>query len=410
VPDGPSFRKHIITHTSLPRMETNIPMSSLTFTRFHVWQVVVPARLDIITPASRKGLTHRTHGLWPAMVLHVVEGVTSEGFIAVGEADRSATRESVEATLHDLLGRNLLDMSPATAWMQPRGSDGLPKSYPSWSWQATEGKHYFLLESLWFDAVGKAVGLPAHRLMGGAVTDVVPADFWINRPSAETLAALVKEAQERGLRGMKMKCDSTGDMVKALVTVAPDVSPDFRFTIDPMYAWRSMRESGRFFEQLAKLEQPIQIEDPFPLEVEEDWRRARQFNTLTIICHPRRMDLFRHALREDLADGYNLGGGSVIEFQKMAQVAEFYNKDCWQGSSIELGVLQHLRLHASACARNCLLSSDLCSEWVREHTLVTPRMEYRDAGAVVPNRPGLGVEWDHEAMKKYIVGEFEITA
>ncbi len=75
-----------------------------------------------------------------------------------------------------------------------------------------------------------------------------------------------------------------------------------------------------------------------------------------------------------------------------------------------VGVLQHLRLHASSTARNCLLASDLCSEWVREHTLVKQRMEYRDGGAVVPNRPGLGVELDHDAMKKYTVGTFEVVA
>ena len=385
-------------------------MASLTFTKFNVWQVVVPARQDIISAPVSKGALYRDNLSWPEIIIHLVEGVTSEGFVAVGEADRGTSREVVEATLRDLVGKNLLDMSPATAWMQPRASNGLPMSYPFWSWQAAEGKHYFLLESLWYDAVGKASGLPAHRLMGGAVREVVPADFWANRPSAETLGALVKEAQELGLRGIKMKCDSTGDMVKAVLAVAPDVAPDFRFTIDPMYAWRSMRESARFFEQLAKLEQPIQIEDPFPVTVEDDWRRAREVGPLTIICHPRRSDLFRHALREELADGYNLGGGSVIEFQQMAQIAEFASKDCWHGSSIEMGVLQHLRLHASSTARNCLLASDLCSEWVREHTLVKQRMEYREGGAVVPNRPGLGVELDHDAMKKYTVGAFEVAA
>lgn len=384
-------------------------MAALTFTNFRVWQVVVPARQDIISAPAPKGALYRDNLSWPEIIVHLVEGVTSEGFVAVGEADRGTPKEVVEATLRDLLRRDLLDTSPATAWMQPRASNGLPLSYPFWSWQAAEGKHYFLLESLWFDAVGKAAGLPAHRLMGGAVRDVVAADFWANRPPAATLGALVKEAQERGLRGIKMKCDSTGDMVKAVLAIAPDVDPEFRFTIDPMYAWRSMRESARFFEQLAKLDQQIQIEDPFPVTVEDDWRRARQIGPLTIICHPRRSDLFRHALREELADGYNLGGGSVIEFQQMAQIAEFAGKDCWHGSSIEMGVLQHLRLHASACARNCLLASDLCSEWVREHTLVKQRMEYRDGGAIVPNRPGLGVELDHEAIKKYAVGYFEVA-
>jgi muconate cycloisomerase len=384
-------------------------MAALTFTKFHVWQVVVPARQDIIAAPDSKGAIYRDTITWPEITVHLIEGVTSEGFTAVGEADRGTTRESVEETLRDLLERNLLEMSPATVWMQTLAPNGLPMSYPFWSWQSAGNKHYFLLESLWFDAVGKASGLAAHRLMGGAVREVVPADFWANRPDPATFGALVKEAQERGLRGIKMKCNSAGDMVKAVLAVAPDVSPDFRFTIDPMYAWRSMRESARYFEQLAKLDQPVQIEDPFPLTVEDDWRRAREVGPLTIICHPRRSDLFRHALREELADGYNLGGGSVIEFQQMAQIAEFAGKDCWHGSSIEMGVLQHLRLHAAACARNCLLASDLCSEWVREHTLVKQRMTYRDGGAVVPDRPGLGVELDHDAVKKYQRGEFEVT-
>jgi L-alanine-DL-glutamate epimerase-like enolase superfamily enzyme len=385
-------------------------MSSLTFTRFRVWQVVVSARQDIISAPATTGALYRDNLSWPEIPVYLVEGTTSEGFTALGEADRGIPRTTVEATLRDLLGRNLLEMSPATVWMQPRAANGLPMSYPFWSWEAVQDKHYFLLESLWFDAVGKAAGLPAHRLMGGAVREVVPADFWANRPSAQTLGVLVQEAQERGLRGIKMKCDSTGDTVKSVLAVAGDVAPEFRFTIDPMYAWRSMRESARFFDQLAKLECQIQIEDPFPIHVEDDWRRARQAGPLTIICHPRRADWFRHALREELADGYNLGGGSVLEFQHTAQIAEFFSKDCWQGSSIEMGVLQHLRLHAAATARNCLLASDLCSEWVREHTLVTPRMEYRDGGAVLPNRPGLGVELDHAAVQKYAREEFEITA
>ncbi|MBX3069101.1 MAG: mandelate racemase/muconate lactonizing enzyme family protein [Thermomicrobiales bacterium] len=382
--------------------------AALTFTKFRVWQVVVPARQDIIGASPPKGSIYRDGLTWPEVPICLVEGVTSEGFTAVGEADRGVTRETVDATLRDLLGRNLLEMSPSTAWMQTRAPSGLPLNHPAWSWEVPGDWHYFLMESLWFDAIGKAVGLPAHRLMGGAVRDVVPADFWANRPPAKTLAKLVEEAQSLGLKGIKMKCDAHGDMVNAVLEIAGDVDPGFRFTIDPMHAWRSFREGGHFFEKLARLEQPVQIEDPFPKTVEDDWRRARQIGPLTIVVHPRGMEGFRHALREGLGDAYNLGGGSVTEFQRTSTVAEFSGKDCWHGSSIEMGVLQALRLHASSTARNCVLASDLCSEWVREHTLVQQRMEYRDGGAVVPNRPGLGVDLDHAAVEKYAIGKWEV--
>lgn len=377
---------------------------SLTFTKFHVWQVVVPARADILSAPS-KGQVYTGSTSWPEMPIHLVEGVTSAGFTALGECDRGTPRAVVEATLRELLGRNLLTLSPPTVWMD---HGELPASYPLWSWQRAEGRSYQLLESLWLDAVAKAAGVPVHQLLGGAVRDRVLTAFWANRPPAPTLRALIHEAKERGLGGIKLKSDSTGDTARSLIEIAADVPADFRVTIDPMIAWRSLRESARWFEQLAKLPFAIQIEDPFPYLVVDDWRQARQFKPLTIICHARNEEVFRHALREELADAYNLGGGAVHEFLQASHVAEFFGKDCWQGSSLELGVYQHVRLHVAACARNCLLASDLQSEWVREHTLVTPRMSYADGYALLPNRPGLGVELDHAAVAAYTKAEFTV--
>ena len=62
-------------------------MTALTFTSFRVWQVVVPARRDIISAPDYRGNVP-----WPDIPIHLVEGVTSEGIVAVGEADRSASQ------------------------------------------------------------------------------------------------------------------------------------------------------------------------------------------------------------------------------------------------------------------------------------------------------------------------------
>ncbi|MEX1018068.1 MAG: enolase C-terminal domain-like protein [Litorilinea sp.] len=383
--------------------------ASLHFTQFRVWEVVVPARADIIAAPDKSGRIYSDSTKWPERAVHLVEGTTNTGIVAVGEANRGVTRPVVEATLQDLLGRDLLTTAPATLWMTSEEPDGLPVVYPKWSWHNAPDKEYMLMEALWLDAVGKAVGLPAHQLLGGAVRKVVPTDFWANRPDPKTLAALIHEAAENGLHGIKMKCNGAGDMVHAVVQIAEDIPAGFRVTIDPMYAWRSFRESYGYFEMLASLPFTVQIEDPFIVDALDDWHRARSVGGLTIICHPRREELFRIALREDIADGYNLGGGSTYEFIRSSAVAEFHYKDCWHGSSLELGVLQHLRLHAAACARNCVLGSDLQSEWVREATLITPHMQYADGGAIVPDRPGLGVDLDHAAMQPYTRSTFQLA-
>lgn len=380
----------------------------LTFETFHIWQVVVPARSDILSAPAKSGLVYSDSVTWPALPIHLVEGTTSAGFTAVGECGRGTSRATVEATLHDLIGRDLLTVTPATIWQQDFEASGLPAAYPLRSWEIENGKSYGLLEALWLDAVGKGAGLPAHQLLGGAVRQKVATDFWANRPDAATLIKLVHEAANLGLTGMKMKSNRAGDTVLALQTIANDVPTGFRFTIDPMCAWRSMREATHLFELLAKLPFAIQIEDPFPFAAVDEWRRARHYAPLTIACHTRTEEVLRVALHENYADTYNLGGGSSYNFLRTAHLAEFSYKDCWHGSSLELGVLQHVRLHAAACARNCLLPSDLQSEWVREATLVRPRMAYEGPFAIVPTTPGLGIELDHEAMQPYVKEEFVV--
>lgn len=382
---------------------------TLRFEKFHVWQVIVPARTDILSAPTGDAPVYTGSVTWPALPVHLVEGVTSAGFIAVGEAGRGTQRKTVEATLRDLLAHDLRMVTPATIWQQPHEANGLPAAYPLRSWEVKSDKSYELMESLWLDATGKAADIPVSQLLGGAVRQSVTTDFWANRPAAETLIALIHEAANLGLTGMKMKCNYIGDTVHALQTVAMDIPDGFRFTIDPMCAWRSMRETVQFFEILANLPFAIQIEDPFPYRAVDDWQSARRnFPQLTIACHTRTEDVLQLALQTNLADTYNLGGGSAYNFLRVAQIAEFSHKDCWHGSSLELGVLQHVRLHAAACARNCLLPSDLQSEWVREQTLITPRMSYRGNQAVVPVAPGLGIDLDHQAMKPYIIQAFTV--
>ncbi len=223
-------------------------MQTLTFTHFQVHEVVVPARADLLSAPS-KGTVYSGSTSWPQLPIHLVEGVTSAGFTALGETDRGTSRSVVEKTLAELLGRNLLTASPATIWM---GSGELPQSYPLFSWQLAGDRSYQLMESLWLDAAGKAAGLPVHQLLGGAVRKAVLTDFWANRPAAKTLLSLIHEAKERGLHGIKIKSDSTGDTARALVEIAGDIPAGFRITIDPMVSWRSLRESARWFVELAQ--------------------------------------------------------------------------------------------------------------------------------------------------------------
>ncbi len=86
----------------------------------------------------------------------------------------------------------------------------------------------------------------------------------------------------------------------------------------------------------------------------------------------------------------------------MARIAEAGGVPVWNASNVDLGVHDAYRMHASAAAPNCTLGSDLCGNFVHEHSLLAEPL-VQDGYAVVPDKPGLGVELDDDAVQKYAV-------
>ena len=381
----------------------------IKFTRFEVWELVVPCRAEVLDAGPAVG-GFSGNLTWPADPVYLVQGELEDGTVCVGESCRGEPAERVEKTLRRLLKEDLSLWHPATWLTATHRPDGLPSRYPLATYEAHGSEISFMLvESLWHDAVGKRAGVPAHALMGGAVREDVAVDFWANRPAAAPLLRLVDEAESLGLTGIKLKSDRTGDTARTLAEVAADFPGGFRVTIDPMCAWRSFRESAPIFQMLAGSGIPVSVEDPFAHGDDHEWEAAaRAFPGLTLIYHARTMESLAHGIRAGVADAFNCGGIVEHDFLRLAAATAFHRKDCWHASTIELGVLQALHLHGAACASNCVLPSDLCSEWVREHTLVTPRMQFRNGRAVVPAEPGLGVAIDtdaaaHYARKKWMI-------
>ena len=67
----------------------------------------------------------------------------------------------------------------------------------------------------------------------------------------------------------------------------------------------------------------------------------------------------------------------------MARIAASGDIPVWQASNVDLGIFDAFRLHASAAAPNCTFGSDLCGNFVHEHSLLKEPLY-----AIVP--PGFG--------------------
>ncbi|HWL52379.1 MAG TPA: enolase C-terminal domain-like protein [Chthoniobacteraceae bacterium] len=378
-------------------------MSTLAFARFEVEEVVVPARADVILPFAPSVEASLP---WDRASITLVKGFTADGLIAYGEADRGTSRARVDRTLNALLNRNLRSFHPATGWAEEPLRLPLPGMFPPSPLSHSTGFEQSLVETLWLDAMGKAAGLPAWSLLGGKFRKRVRVDAWANRPPANVLAQLVEQAVAAGYKGMKLKCNAKGDTLHALAEIADSVPHDFEFTVDPMCAWRSFHESSRLFGKAAGLPFAVRIEDPFPHAAPAEWHRARQGVAVPLIWHGRSLELVCFALREQLADGYNVAGQPAFRFLAAAGMLSGVSAQCWHGSSLELGIQQMARLHACAAAPACEMASDLSSSWVREQTLLVETPAVHEGTLEVPDRPGLGATLDHEAVTRFRVASW----
>ena len=251
---------------------------------------------------------------------------------------------------------------------------------------------YGAFEMALFDLVGRALGVPAHWLLGGAVRDRVPADYWIGQQNPADAARNARRGQERGFHGMKLKCAVDDPWEERVGAILEACGPDFKLTLDPNERFYRPAEAIALAKRLERFPNIALYEDPMPKWNLDWYRQFRAAVTAPValhLAHPRDVVL---AIKAEACDHFNLAG-SMVQFVRSAAMAAAYGALCWHGSGVDLGIMEHSYLHAAACARNCVLPSDLVGSWVREDDLVTGGLRFEDGCAVLPATPAWGASW-----------------
>ncbi|MBT3343746.1 MAG: hypothetical protein HN712_03590 [Gemmatimonadetes bacterium] len=354
----------------------------LTITDVELHHVSPPMQTGIM-PASASGDFDEV----PKFILKVH---TDAGIIGLGETHRTRGGLNSDAAIRlrqaadQLRGRNVLDFDLRDLQL-PVETD----------------KAAF--EIAFYDIIGKALGWPMWRLLGGKVRSQVPVHYWAGKHLAmDETRALAQRAVELGFAGVKMK--RSYPLVEVLETYA-SVSQDLKITVDLMGSYpEGFLEDARQWQNVGNV---LCIEDPPPSrDALDDYRRLRDELDIPIAMHlhindrggPGMVD----AIAAEACDVFNLGAGSTYDFLARAHLAKEAGIPVWHGSAHELGILDAAMLHACAAAPACTYPSDILS-CQRVHNLLTTPLEVKDSCIRVPDGPGLGVELDEDALRRYTV-------
>jgi galactonate dehydratase len=286
------------------------------------------------------------------------------------------------------------------------------------------------LETALWDLAGKSLGVPVYQLMGGKFRDRIRVycDTGGSRMEPEEMGRRAKEDVEKyGFGAVKFDIDDARDprnldrynwgvglaelerMVAQIAAVRAAVGPHVDICVDC---------HGRFDEasghKIAKAMEPFNLmwlEEPVPAEFPEAYARIRQ-ETTTPICGGENWYLtygFRRPLEIGACDVIMPDlqkAGGLGEGQRIANLANTY----------DVPVAPHMvasYLGAMASAHVCAsVPNFLILEWqIYFHTdkmfqeIVTFDGPMLTADGHVPLRdaPGIGVEIDEDALRKYAV-------
>ena len=357
---------------------------------------------------------------------------TDEGIFGVGETDTGPwlAKAAIEAPGSHTMAMGMKDL---LIGMDPFDTSAIwEKLYVYTAMSGRRGAVICAIGAidmaLW-DIKGKALGLPVYKLLGGAHKDhIVP--YASLQPNGRTvheygdsLVAWAIKAKEYGFTAGKMECTLGGpynhsglhgsdqEMTDIIRDCRRAVGPDFAMMVDVQYLWRDAKSALRTLRKwddldLFFVETPLQIDNlegyatlarEAPMRIAAgEWQNTRfEF-----------IDLMDRGLVDVAQPDVGRVGG-LTEAMRVCHLAEDRGRlivpHCWK-TGIGIAASAHMAAAVPHCPFIEFLPAELCDSALRVELVADP-LTMHNGRLSLPDKPGLGIELNMDALEKYAVTE-----
>ena len=276
-----------------------------------------------------------------------------------------------------------------------------------------------VVEMACWDIVGKALGLPVYRLLGGAVRNRIKAyanGWYTVERTPEQFHAAARRVVDHGYRALKFDPFGPGrweldpaertrslDLVEAVADAVGEkceilIEMHGRFT--PAAALDLIRELDRF--------KPGWVEEPVPPDNLKALAKVSAQSTIPVATGERihARGEFRELFELQAADVLqpDIGHfGGIGELRKLAATAETHYL-LVAPHNVGGPVLTAANLHVAACTPNFKIQehfNDFADAWIHDVVSGLPSVDPIDGCFRLPDAPGLGVSIDWDAVAEH---------
>ena len=344
----------------------------------------------VLAPMSRPLRT--AAGDVPAAPLVLVDVRTKEGIVG-----RSYAFAYTPLLLRALV-QFLCDLAPALVGqaVSPRGRmRQLDKQLKLMGIQGVVGMAIGALDQALWDALGGAADRPVAAMLGG---EMKPLDAYDSYGLVDIKAdlGLLEASVARGFGAIKIKLGAgeVADQVSTVAAVRKLIGPECRLMVDLNQSQTTASAVDLILRlkefDLTWVEEPVGAEDlhghravreavrPVPIQTGENW------------WFPSGMANAVAAKASDLA---------MVDIVKIGGITGWVCA-AGQAEAASLPLSSHSYIEASAHAMACSPTASWCEYLDLAGAVLTEPLVPKN-GTIAPRAPGLGLEWDEQAVGKY---------
>lgn len=248
-----------------------------------------------------------------------------------------------------------------------------------------------------YDLAGKATGVPVARLLSANPKPRIVQTWWSHSWPPALMAAEAKRGQDLGYRVHKVKARPWQDPIEQAAAICDVVAKDFRVWVDANAWWGSVGRTRFFVERLAKFHNYFAVESPIPARHLNGYRELK--GTLPLMVAEHMPNDPMPFIREQLVDAFVIGGPMGRTLVQRALTAEITQMPLWVEHSIEDGINQVFQAHQAAAFPGIEYAISITH--VLADDLMKEPFAMKDGFFEIPDKPGLGVWLDEDAIERY---------
>ena len=323
---------------------------------------------------------------------YVLVTITGEdGSVGYGEgaADTEVTGETQDSIItgltpliDELTGRDPMDIEAIMGLL----TEHLPSSPTAWA----------AVDMALYDLMGKGLGLPVYKLLGGAVRREISFYPTIPMDTPEVMAGYADGMYKGGFRKAKIKLGTTVDEDVERVRKIMEAAPDMVLAPDINQGWVDADTAMKALERLKDaplswVEQPVKADDldslievtrhsPFPVMVDEG-------------CHgPEDAIVIAARKAADIINIKLMKAGGLYRGTKLAAVAEAAGLPVSVGSMFESSLGSAAGMHLTAAKTGVIACESIGPPFLKNDIGTGLDIDFEKMIIRVPEGPGLGIE------------------